>query len=189
MCWGVSWRVLRSRESAQRVPGSELTEKIVEIFQAHRGVYGSPRFHAVLAEQGIHIGRKRVVRLMRTASVSRHIVSPHARVTTRANPSAKVADNALNREFEAQQPNQKWVADVTYIGTASGWLYLAVVLDLFSRRVVGWAMAATFDEGLVEQALSMALRQRKPGAGLLHHSDRGCQYTSEAYQQIGRAHV
>ena len=109
-------------------------------------------------------------------------------MTTRANPSAKAADNALNREFEAERANQKWVADVTYIGTASGWLYLAVVLDLFSRRVVGWAMAATFDSGLVEQALSMALLRRKPEAGLLHHSDRGCQYTSEAYQRFLKAH-
>jgi len=109
-------------------------------------------------------------------------------VTTKANPLARAADNVLSRDFGAEQPNQKWVADVTYIGTASGWLYLAVVLDLFSRRVVGWAMAATFDEKLVEQALSMALTQRKPAAGLLHHSDRGCQYTSEAYPSFLKKH-
>lgn len=88
----------------------------------------------------------------------------------------------LGRDFEAKAPNQKWAADVTSIKTATGWLYLAVVLDLFSRRVVGWAMDATFDETLVEQALSMACAVRKPEAGLLHHSDRGCQYTSQAYQ-------
>jgi transposase InsO family protein len=105
-----------------------------------------------------------------------------------ANPKAKVAENVLDRQFEADHPNQKWVADVTYVATASGWLYLAVVLDLFSRRVVGWAMAVTFDEQLVEQALSMALTQRKPGAGLLHQSDRGCQYTSEAYQSFLQYH-
>jgi len=159
----------------------------VEIFQAHRGVYGSPRIHAVLAEQGIRIGRKRVVRLMQQVRLSAHC-RIHRVVTTYANPQARVAENVLNREFEAEQPNQKWVADVTYVATASGWLYLAVVLDLFSRRIVGWAMAATFDEQLVERALSMALTQRKPTAGLLHHSDRGCQYTSEAYQRFLKTH-
>ena len=92
------------------------------------------------------MGRKRVGRLMRTASVSQHIAERARVVTTRANPLAQVAENVLDREFEAEQPNRKWVADVTYIATGSGWLYLAVVLDLFSRRVVGWAMAATFDE-------------------------------------------
>ena len=113
----------------------------------------------------------------------------HRVVTTKANPKAKVAENVLDRQFEADHPNQKWVADVTYVATASGWLYLAVVLDLFSRRVVGWAMAATFDSLLVEQALSMALTQRKPGTGLLHHSDRGGQYTSEAYQSFLKRHA
>jgi transposase InsO family protein len=96
--------------------------------------------------------------------------------------------NQQDRDFEAEEPNRKWVADVTYIATASRWLYLAVVLDRFSRRVVGWAMAATFDAALIEQALRMALTQRKPGAGLLHHSDRGCQYTSEAYQAFLKEH-
>jgi putative transposase len=129
--------------SREREDG-ELTEKIVAIFQAHRGVYGSPRIHAALADQGIHIGRKRVVRLMQQVRLSAHCRT-HRVVTTKANPQARLAENVLDREFEAEQPNHKWVADVTYIGTATGWLYLAVVLDLFSRRVVGWAMAATFD--------------------------------------------
>jgi putative transposase len=99
-----------------------------------------------------------------------------------------VAENVLNREFEAEAPNQKWAADVTYIKTAAGWLYLAVVLDLFSRRVVGRAMDPSFDETLVEQALSIALTQRKPDAGLLHHLDRGGQYPSDAYQASLREH-
>ena len=180
-----AWRK-RPKSSREREDG-ELTEKIVAIFQAHRGVYGSPRIHAVLAEQGIHIGRKRVVRLMQQVRLSAHCRT-HRVVTTKANPKAKVAENVLDRQFEADHPNQKWVADVTYVATASGWLYLAVVLDLFSRRIVGWAMAATFDSELVEQALSMALTRRKPGAGLLHHSDRGCQYTSEAYQSFLKQH-
>jgi transposase InsO family protein len=187
---GVGWRVLCLEKAPEKLQGGEdgeLTEKIVEIFQAHRGVYGSPRIHAALAEQGIRIGRKRVVRLMQQVRLSAHCRT-HRVVTTKANPKARVAENVLDRQFETDRPNQKWVADVTSIATTSGWLYLAVVLDLFSRRVVGWAMAATFDSELVEQALSMALTQRKPGTGLLHHSDRGCQYTSEAYQDFLKAH-
>jgi putative transposase len=109
-------------------------------------------------------------------------------MTTHADPSAHPAENVLDRAFQAERPNEKWVADVTYIGTASGWMYLAVVLDLYSRRVVGWAMAAKQDEVLVEQALAMAVAHRKPGAGLLHHSDRGCQYTSHAYQTFLNDH-
>jgi putative transposase len=180
-----AWRK-RPRSKRRREDGA-LTEKIVEMFQAHRGVYGSPRIHAALGDQGIAIGRKRVVRLMQQVRLSAHCRTPRV-VTTNANPLARVADNVLAREFEAEQPNQKWVADVTYVATASGWLYLAVVLDLFSRRIVGWAMAATFDEQLVEQALSLALAQRKPAAGVLHHSDRGCQYTSEASQRFLKTH-
>lgn len=174
-----AWR--KRPVSARTREDGELAERIVEIFQEHRGVYGSPRIHAALQDEGIRVGRKRVVRLMQQARLSAHC-RIHRVVTTRANPLAPVAENVLNREFEADHPNQKWAGDVTYIKTEAGWLYLAVVLDLFSRRVVGWAMDAAFDEPLIEQALSMALIQRKPEAGLLHHSDRGCQYTSEAYQ-------
>jgi transposase InsO family protein len=173
--------------SAREREDGELAERIVEIFQEHRGVYGSPRIHSALQDEGIHVGRKRVVRLMQQVRLSAHCRT-HRVVTTRANPLAQVAENVLDRDFEAEMPNQKWVADVTYVRTASGWLYVAAVLDLFSRRVVGWAMDAIFDTSLVEQALGMALTQRKPGAGLLHHSDRGCQYTSEAYQRFLKEH-
>jgi transposase InsO family protein len=130
--------------SAREREDGELAERIVEIFQKHRGVYGSPRIHDALKDEGIHVGRKRVVRLMQRVRLSAHCRT-HDRVTTHANPAAAFAENVLDRDFEADLPNQKWVADVTSIGTASGWLYLAVVLDLFSRRVVGWAMGATFD--------------------------------------------
>lgn len=176
-----AWRK-RPKSRREREDG-ELLERIEEIFQEHRGVYGSPRIHAALQEEGIRVGRKRVVRLMQQARLSAHCRT-HQAVTTRANPLAQAAANVLNRDFESDAPNQKWAADVTYVRTASGWLYLAVVLDLFSRRIVGWAMDATQDEALVERALQMALTTRKPGAGLLHHSDRGCQYTSEAYQSL-----
>jgi putative transposase len=108
----------------------------------------------------------------------------HRTRTTRSDPSARVAPNQLNRDFTASHPNQKWTGDITAIWTYEGWLYFAVVLDLFSRRVVGWAMAASQDETLVEMALRMALLARRPGAGLLFHSDRGSQYTSDAYQAL-----
>jgi len=164
-----------------------LTEQIVEIFYAHRGVYGSPRLHAQLQAQGIRCGRKRVIRLMQQAGIAAHCRT-HRVVTTRSNPLAQTAENVLDRAFQAERPNQKWATDVTYIPTTQGWMYLAVVLDLFSRRIVGWSMAAKQDETFVEQALQMALLHRKPEAGLLHHSDRGCQYTSEAYQACLKQH-
>ncbi len=104
-------------------------------------------------------------------------------VTTRRDTSHPVAPNILNREFRASEPNQKWVTDITYIPTVQGWLYLAVILDLYSRAVVGWAMSACCDEALVESALKMAASRRRPPTGLLHHSDRGSQYTSHAYRE------
>jgi putative transposase len=154
-------------------------------FQANRCVYGSPRVHAELHAQGLHCARKRVARLMREQGLFAQRPR-HRTVTTKSEPGAQVAPNLLERDFSAEQPNTKWVADTTYIWTAEGWLYLAVVLDLFSRMVVGWSMAAIQDATLVVQALRMALARRCPQAGLLHHSDRGSTYTSESYQAILR---
>src|SRR5690349_7322520 len=112
---------------------------------------------------------------MKQAQLAAHYTT-HRVLTTHADPAATPAVNVLDRAFEAERPNEKWVADVTYIATGAGWLYLAAVMDLFSRRIVGWAMSPRQDEALVERALSMAVTHRKPEAGLLHHSDRGCQY-------------
>lgn len=109
-------------------------------------------------------------------------------MTTRSELGAHIAPNLLDRHFDAEAPNKKWVADVTFIATREGWLSLAAVLDLFSRAIVGWAMAAIQDEQLVEQALNMALVCRRPHADLLHHSDRGCQYTSQEYQALLISH-
>ncbi len=166
-----------SREDAQ------LAEKVKTAFQTNRRVYGSPRVHAELRAQGIHCARKRVARLMREQGLFAQRPR-HRTITTKSEPGAQVAPNLLQRDFSADQPNTKWVADTTYIWTAEGWLYLAVVLDLFSRMVVGWSMAATQDATLVVQALQMALTGRRPLAGLLHHSDRGSTYTSENYQTL-----
>lgn len=108
----------------------------------------------------------------------------HRTLTTRSDPAAQIAANVLHRQFLASRPNEKWTSDMTAVWTAEGWLYVAAVLDLFSRKVVGWAMAARQDEQLVENALRMALQQRRPQADLLHHSDRGSQYTSQRYQGL-----
>lgn len=166
-----------SREDAQ------LAEQVKTAFQANRGVYGSPRVHAELQAQGIPCARKRVARLMREQGLAARRPR-HRTLTTQSEQGAHVAPNLLQRDFRADEPNRKWVADTTYIWTAEGWLYLAGVLDLFSRMVVGWSMAATQDAMLVIQALQMALTRRRPQAGLLHHSDRGSTYTSESYQAL-----
>ena len=161
-----------------------LVTQITAIFEESRGTYGSPRVTAALRQQGIVCNRKRVARLMR----QRHLVAKHRRrrvKTTDSRHQLPVAPNRLNRDFSAERPNEKWVADLTYIDTTEGWLYLALVLDVFSRKLVGWAMDAHRESALVERALRMALAQRQPAPGeLLHHSDRGGQYASLTYQQL-----
>jgi putative transposase len=162
---------------------SQLAERIHAAYHASRRVYGSPRIHAELRDQGITVSRKRVARLMREQGLSasrRH----HRTITTKSEPGARVAPNLLDQDFTASCPNEKWTGDITAIWTYEGWLYLAVVLDLYSRRVIGWAMAATQDEALIERAFQMALLARHPPAGVLFHSDRGSQYTSDAYRAL-----
>ena len=166
-----------SREDAR------LSAAIQQIFLEHRQVYGSPRIPAVLKARGVACGRKRVVRLMQQLGLKAS-TKKRRKPTTRSTAGGRFAPNALNREFGASWPNQKWVTDTKAVETAEGWLYLAVILDLFSRMVVGWAMAATEDTQLVEVALRMALATRHPPAGLLHHSDRGSEFTSERYQEL-----
>jgi putative transposase len=147
-----------SREDAH------LAQQVKIAFQANRGVYGSPRVHAELQAQGISCGRKRVARLMREQGLAARRPR-HRTITTRSDPGAQVAPNLLERDCHADEPDTKWVADSTYIWTAEGWLYLAVVLDLFSRLVGGWSMAAIQDANLVIQALQMAITRRRPSAG------------------------
>lgn len=165
---------------------ARLSAEIQQIFQEHRQVYGSPRIHAVLKARGIHCGRKRVVRLMQALGLSALPRKARKPQTTKSNPTARFAPNLLERDFTAAAPNTKWVTDCTMISTTEGWLYLAVVLDLSSRRVVGWAMGATEDEELVTLALRMALARRRPQSDcfpLLHHWDRGSEYSSLGYQE------
>ncbi len=160
---------------------ARLSAEIQQIFLDHRQVYGSPRIHAVLKTRGIHCSRKRVVRLMQHLGLSAQS-KRRRKPTTKSNPQARWAPNRLNREFEADHPNSKWVTDTKAVETAEGWLYLAVMLDLYSRMVVGWAMAETSDSELVELALRMAVARRHPEAGqLMHHSDRGSEFTADRY--------
>jgi len=146
-----------------------------------RKTYGSPRIQVVLYRQGVVCGHNRVARLMRLHGIEAFQRRKYHPVTTQRQSGAIPAPNRLNQEFSASAPNQKWVSDFTYIETEEGWLYLAVVLDLFSRKVIGWAMSQTMDAALVMAALRMALLGRHPPAGLLHHSDQGSQYTSSVY--------
>jgi len=152
---------------------ARLSTEIRQVFTSHQERYGSPRIHVEVREQGMRCSRKRVARLMRVAGLCATRQQRRV-VTTRRDVSHPVAPNRLDRDFTETVPNSKWVTDVTYIPTTQGWLYLAVILDLYSRAVVGWSMSAHCDEELVENALNMALARRRPKAGLLHHSDRGC---------------
>jgi putative transposase len=171
----------KNREPSQHCrEDAKLAGQIQQIFLEHRQVYGSPRIHAVLQARGIHCGRKRVVRLMQQLGLSAQ-PKRSRKPTTRSDPHARFAPNHLARQFSAEQPNTKWVTDTKAIETAEGWLYLAVILDLYSRMVVGWAMAATEDSELVELAWCMALANRRPPVGLLHHSDRGSEDKGERY--------
>ena len=160
---------------------NQLAEHIQEVYQYCRKVYGSPRIHAELRDQGIMSSRKRVARLMREQGLSA-CRRQHRTTTTKSEPGARVAPNLLDQDFTAARPDEKWTGDITAVWTYEGWLYLAVVLDLFSRGVIGWAMAAIQDETLIETALRMALLGRHPSAGLLVHSDRGSQSSSDAYR-------
>jgi len=173
-----AWK--HSTPSQRSQANQALVVRIREEYQASRQTYGSPRIHAILRGKLV-CGRHRVARLMRQDGLCARQRGKAHPLTTQRQPGVVPAPNRLNQDFTAQAPNQKWVSDFTYIETAQGWLYLAVVLDLFSRKVIGWSMRQTMDAVLVETALRMALLARQPQAGLLHHSDQGSQYTSATY--------
>jgi putative transposase len=172
---------LKRPPSARARADSELSLRIAEIHRRSHATYGAPRIHAELAALGIHVGRKRVARLM-TAARIRGESRRKWLTTTMRDPQARPAPDLVERNFTAAAPNQLWVADITYIPTWTGFLYLAVVLDAFSRRIVGWAMETSLRVELVLKALNMALQQRRPLC-VIHHSDQGSQYTSLAFGQ------
>ena len=170
---------LRRGPSGRELADRALRDRIVDIHVRSRGTYGVPRVHAELAAEGVAVGRKRVARLMRQARIQgvhrRRKVS-----TTRRNPAQAVAPDLVCREFTASGPDRLWVADITYIPTKAGFLYLAAVIDVWSRRVVGWSMRDDLATPLVTDALDMAITGRRPDQ-VIHHSDRGSQYTSTAF--------
>ena len=176
----------RKRPDSQRsMENRKLVKEIEAIHRESRGVYGSPRIHAHLCRQARY-GKNRIARLMRLHGI-RSIQKRKFRVTTDSRHALPVAKNVLDRKFSAREPNKRWNVDITYIPTQEGWLYLAVVMDLYSRKIVGWAMDRRITKDLVRKALQMALESRNPDHGLLHHSDRGSQYASGEYQKLLRS--
>jgi putative transposase len=173
-------------ESASTRRDRVLTDQIRALHHASGGVYGSPKIHRELLADGILCGRHKVARLMRQAGLRG---CPKKLYRTRSSPAAAVkAENLLQQNFSAEQANERWVSDITYIPTRQGWLYLATVMDLYSRRIVGWSMSRRIDRHLALSALNMALGQRRPTADLIHHSDRGAQYLSDDYQALLKKH-
>jgi len=161
----------------------QLKQKIIEIYHKNRNRYGSPRIYQQLLREDYHIGKKRVERLMRDLEIQA-VAKKKYKATTDSNHSKPVAENLLNRDFTPEKPNTSWVADITYIPTAEGWLYLATIMDLYSRKIIGWSLRERLTKELVIGALNMALKQRNLSPDLLLHSDRGSQYASELYQLL-----
>jgi transposase InsO family protein len=173
---------IRRAESARAAADRTLAAEIRASHDASHGRYGSPRVHADLRAHGRRIGRKRVARLMRGMGLAARRRRRFRRTTDSAH-AFPVAPNLLGRDFQASAPDRVWLADITYVWTAQGWLYLAVVLDLFSRQVVGWAMADHLGHELALAALEMAIKRRRPVPGLVQHSDRGVQYAAHGYRK------
>jgi putative transposase len=181
-----AWRT--RPECQHHLDDQRLAILVRESHEQSRKTYGSPRVHVDLAAKGEHVSRKRVIRLMRQEGLQARVRRRY-KCTTMSEHDQPVAPNILDRQFEAERPNQRWVGDTTelLIGENRSKLYLAAILDLFARFVVGWALSAVNDRHLVLKALDMAIRRRCPDAGLLHHSDRGCTYASEDYQKVLKA--
>jgi putative transposase len=168
----------RREPSARAIADQALTDRIAEIHNDSLKTYGSPRVHAELRlEDGVHVGRKRVERLMRGAGLAGQVKRRRGKTTIRVQ-GVRTAPDLVERDFNPTEPNRLWAADITYIRTWEGWLYLASVMDLYSRAIVGWALADHLRTELVVDALEMAVARRRPDAGLVHHSDQGSQYTS-----------
>ena len=176
-----AWRT--RPESRRSATDRSLTEDIRLIHAESSGAYGSPRVHATLRRHGRRIGRSRIERLMRHAGLRGLAALPRRTRTTDSRHGYPIAPNRLCRTFTAAGPNQVWLADLTYIPTGEGWLYLAAVLDLHTRKIVGWSMRETLHTEIATEALTMAIDRQRPAPGLIHHSDRGIQYAAETYRQ------
>jgi putative transposase len=180
-----AWR--RRPPSRRARDNDRLGKKITEIHAESDGVYGSPKVRDELFNLGFLAGKHRVARLMRELGL-KGCPKKRYRVTTDSDHGFRTAPNTLDRQFTADGPNQRWASDITYIRTGEGWLYLAIVMDLYSKAIVGWSMSHRINRDLVLQALLMALWNRTPGEGLMHHSDRGSQYASGDYQALLAEH-
>lgn len=173
---------LKRPESSRKSRNEELLKEIRKVYKASRGTYGSPRITKALEKKSITCGRNRVARLMRENGIAAKTKKKY-KATTNSKHNYPVAENLVNQNFTVSKPNQVWVADITYIPTGEGWLYLATIEDLFQRKIVGWSMDSTMTSQLVVNALRQAVWRYRPSAGLIHHSDRGSQYASHKYQQ------
>ena len=173
------WR--QASPSARKLADARLAAEVKDIHREHRGRYGSPRVHRELRARGRRVARKRVARLMRQNGLCAR-APRRFRHTTNSRHHHRIAPNLLARDFSATAANRVWVGDMTYVPTSDGWLYLAVLIDLFSRRVVGWSMSDHIDTELALRALQQAVSSRNPGPGLVHHTDRDCRYASDDYQ-------
>lgn len=178
--WRAGWRPKREQKDA------ELTPAVQRVFEEHDGNYGNRRVALELQEEGLAVGRHRVARLMRENGLKGRI-KPAFRKTTDSDHDMPVAPNLLEQNFDVAEPDRVWAGDISYLKTTEGWLYIAVILDLCSRKVVGWSMGPRIDRQLCLDALQMALWRRQPDPGLIHHSDRGSQYTSGDYQEALQA--
>jgi transposase InsO family protein len=176
-----AWR--QRPPSAREMANRELYNNIETVYNDNHGVYGSPRIYRELKHQGVACSENRIARLMRLRGLQAK-QSKRFKTTTKRNKAHPAAPNLLKRDFTTDRPDQKWLADITYIATLEGWLYLAAILDLHTRRIVGWAMSDRMTSDLTIAALEMALLQRQPDAALIHHSDQGSQYTDQAYQVL-----
>jgi transposase InsO family protein len=175
----------RSRPESRRAAANrEIVDDIMQVHRDTRGRYGSPRIHAELKAQGRGVSRGRIERLMRHHGIRAIMARPRRVRTTDSHHDFPIAPNLLDRNFTASAPNRIWLADITYVETGQGWLYLATVMDLYSRRIVGWAMQDHLRAELPLAALAMAISAKQPSAGLIHHSDRGVQYASADYRKM-----
>lgn len=172
--------------SRRQKANQDLAKRIIEIHATSRRAYGAPRILAELRGQGLSVSQKRVAKLMVANGIRARRRRRWVPKTTDSNHCLPIAPNLLDRKFQRTAPNEAWVGDITYIRTEEGWLYLATLLDLYSRKVVGWSMSATMTRYLPLAALSMAVQSRKPAPGLIHHTDRGSQYASGDYQEALR---